>query len=199
MNKRLTAQMRWSVPVSVAIAAIVASIAAQAEELPSEKDALKRIFSEPIAVSSHWVPLSSNQTAWIEARTGMRDVPTVLRYYTVRLTTAKTGQSNTTNDIASGYAVVHTVAGKHGPIRLIVAATPELAVIHTDILAFHERRGGAVRQRSFLSQFNGKNLGDALALHADIDGVTGATASSRAVARGVREALLMLSVLTARH
>jgi len=196
MNNRFMSKKRWRVSVSVAIAAIAAPIAAQAEELLSEKDALMRVFQEPAEVSSQWIALSSNQMAQIKARTGMRDVPTVLRYCAVRSTTARTGESAITNDTVCGYTLVHTVDGKHGPIRLMVAVTPELVVIRTEILAFREQRGRSVREQTFLSQFTGKTPADTFVLRSDIDGVTGATVSSHAVAQGVREALIFLSVLT---
>ncbi len=183
--KKPTMNKTWRTGLAVLTAAIGVPIAASAEELLSEKDALKHAFPEATAVSSQWTALTSNQMARIGRTIKGPQVPTVLQYHTA-----------TTNGDATGYAIVHTVAGKHGPIRLLVATTPELAVRRTEILAFRERRGQPVRDRSFLSQFAGKTLADGFALRSDIDGVTGATISSRAVAQGVREALVFLGVLT---
>jgi electron transport complex protein RnfG len=95
----------------------------------------------------------------------------------------------------AGFAIVRTVLGKHGPIQLLVATSPGLKVIRTEILSFNERRGRAVRKQSFLSQFEGKGPADAPARRKEVDGVTGATVSSRAVAQGVRDALDVLSVI----
>ena len=187
----------WSVTLAVGVAAIGIPIAAPAEELLSAKDALARAFPKPIEVRSQWVALSDDQIEQIKDGTVMRTVPKVLQYHVVRSGAANAGRASTTNNgEVIGYAITHTVAGKHGPIRLLIATSPQLAVLRAEILASQERRGHSVRRQSFLSQFNGKSPGDGFHLRSDIDGITGATVSSRAVARGVREALLMLSVLT---
>ena len=49
--------------------------------------------------------------------------------------------------------------------------------------------GTKVRDAEFLSQFRGKKATDPLEVREDVDAITGATISSRAVANGVRRAL----------
>jgi Na+-translocating ferredoxin:NAD+ oxidoreductase RnfG subunit len=159
----------------------VLPMAASAKELLSVKDALVGAFPAATQRTAQWVALSSNQVGRIKATSAQRRIPNVLQYYTAM-----------TDGLVTGYAVVHAVPGKHGPIRLLVATTPELAVVRTVILSFHERRGRSIRKQSFLSQFVGKTLAGSGTQRADVDGITGATISSRAVAQGVVEALALL-------
>ena len=57
---------------------------------------------------------------------------------------------------------------------------------------FRESRGGEVKRKRFTKQFRGKTLDSPLRLGRDVDGVTGATYSSRAVVGGVRRALELI-------
>ena len=163
----------------------VLPMTASAKELLSVKAALLGAFPAATQRTAQWVALSSNQVGRIKATSAQRRIPNVLQYYTAM-----------TDGIVTGYAIVHAVPGKHGPIRLLVATTPELAVVRADILSFHEIRGHGVRKQSFLSQFVGKTLAGSGTQRADVDGITGATISSRAVAQGVVEALALLQSAT---
>jgi len=49
--------------------------------------------------------------------------------------------------------------------------------------------GSAITKMSFLQQFIGKSLKDRLAPKEDIDTITGATISTRAVCDGIKQAL----------
>ncbi len=169
--------------VLVAVLAAVSTVC-QAEASMSFEDALARAFSKPARAASRWAALSPDQVARITDVCGLRDVPNVQQYHIV-----------TRHDKVVGYAIVRTVSGKHGPIQLLVAISPDLAVIRTEILSLHERRGRPVRKQSFLAQFEGKTPAHAYALCKEVDGITGATISSRAVVQGVREALTVLSVI----
>jgi hypothetical protein len=166
-----------------------------AEVLSSLQGALAHAFPGQIVTTSEWVSLSSNQTSRIRATTGIRVIPNVLKYHTIR---RAEGDSDIPpgRGTAIGYATVCTTAGKHGPIRVFVATSPERKVLRTEILYFNERRGRPVRKQAFLSQFEGKTTTDPVRLRKDIDGITGATISSRAVTQAVRKALCMLSIVT---
>jgi hypothetical protein len=78
--------------------------------------------------------------------------------------------------------------GKEKPITLgVVIAGRRIARV--DVLAFRESRGGEIRYPFFTDQFNGASLSPDGYLSQNIDGITGATLSVRAVERVARLAL----------
>jgi hypothetical protein len=58
------------------------------------------------------------------------------------------------------------------------------------LTAYRENIGGEVGSKRFLDQYKGKGPADPLQLHRDVDGISGATLSSRAVTLGVRKAVV---------
>jgi Na+-translocating ferredoxin:NAD+ oxidoreductase RnfG subunit len=91
--------------------------------------------------------------------------------------------------------VVMNVLGQYEPITFYVAIGSAGNVERVEIMAYRESRGSEVRRRAFLQQFDDKNAGDPLRCGNDIRNVSGATISSRAVARGVRLALALYAML----
>ena len=79
--------------------------------------------------------------------------------------------------------------GKHGPIRLTVTIYDSSYVRHVEVLDMREVKGNGIKKREFLDQFNGKSANDPLRIGRDIDAVTGATISSKAVCKAIRKAL----------
>ena len=90
-----------------------------------------------------------------------------------------------------GYALEDVEQGKWGPIHFICAIRPDGQVQEVSVLSYSENRGRPVAQKRFLKQFTGKSAKDPLRLRKDIDGVTGATISSRAMSTGVKKLLLI--------
>lgn len=91
-----------------------------------------------------------------------------------------------------GYAVICEEIGKHRPITFIVAVTPEGTVRDVAIMAYREPQGDEVRHKGFLAQFAGKALQNPVMPYQDIQNISGATLSVRALARGVRKALAVI-------
>lgn len=81
--------------------------------------------------------------------------------------------------------------GYSGNIGLLVGIDRAGKVIKVKILNQRETPGlGAnIIKEKFLGQFQGKTLGDPIEPKKDIDAITGATISSKAVCQGVRQAL----------
>lgn len=88
-----------------------------------------------------------------------------------------------------GYAVVADELGKFHDITFMVGITPQGRVKRVEVLVYRESRGGEIRFRRFLRQFDGKSLRDPIRPNRDVINITGATLSVRAVSRGVRKAL----------
>ena len=78
--------------------------------------------------------------------------------------------------------------GKEGPMTIGVCFDPSGLVNKVTILEFSEERGKPVKEQTFLKQFNGKKVSDAFQVGKDIDGISGATISSKAVSEAVRKA-----------
>lgn len=91
-----------------------------------------------------------------------------------------------------GYAVLHSTKGFEGPIRLMVGIDPNSRVI-TGLTVLEQSEtpglGARIADAGFRNQFIGKSLDDPFVSGNDIDGITGATVSTDAVIKIVREAI----------
>jgi len=88
-----------------------------------------------------------------------------------------------------GYAAELQVVSRSGPFPILVVLDVNRCVREVRILRYTARRGRGVLSQPFASQFHGKGARDPVRIGRDIDAVTGATLSSRAVAGGVRHAI----------
>src|SRR5262249_32206816 len=107
----------------------------------------------------------------------------------------------TTGDRVDGYAIFDEELGQHLPISFAVKISPAGVVERQEIVAYREARGDEVRDERFKQQFVGKPARDRITAGDDIAVVSGATISSRAMAVGVRRALVIVEelVLRAQH
>jgi hypothetical protein len=77
----------------------------------------------------------------------------------------------------------------------MVGMTPEGEVLDVAVMVFRESRGWEVKEKRFLRQFHNKRASDPIQIDRDIINYSGATLSSKAIARGVKRALLLLQEL----
>ena len=91
----------------------------------------------------------------------------------------------------TGYALIDSEVGKHLPITYIVGFSPDGLVSRVEMMVFREIRGWEARERRFMAQFEGRRSGDKLQIGGSLKNVTGATLSSRAIAKGVQRALFL--------
>lgn len=91
-----------------------------------------------------------------------------------------------------GYGLVMNEIGKSEPITFMVVVGPDHRVMDVLVMVFRESRGAEVRETRFLRQFKGKQAGDPIAVNNDIVNYSGATLSSKAIARGVKRALAVV-------
>jgi electron transport complex protein RnfG len=91
----------------------------------------------------------------------------------------------------AGFVFMESIRGYAGPIRLLVGTDLTGRVTGIKILEQKETPGLGINITGdhFLKQFIGKKSEDSIQPKKDIDAVTGATISSRAVCMGVRQAL----------
>ena len=94
-----------------------------------------------------------------------------------------------------GYCVESTVAGKSGPFRIRVLVDSNLYVRQASVVSYTWDRGRDVRKLKFTRQFEGKGPNDSIQIGQDIDAMTGATLSSKAMAHGVRDTIMLLGTM----
>jgi hypothetical protein len=93
-----------------------------------------------------------------------------------------------------GYAVIDEQQGEHLPITFGVRISPARTVERFEVLVYREAYGSEVKEPRFSRQFVGKNERDPLRVGDDISAVSGATISSRAMAVGIKRALVLVSL-----
>ncbi len=95
-----------------------------------------------------------------------------------------------------GYAVDIVTAGFGGDIDLMVGFAPDMTVTGVSVISQNETPGlGAnIRNQSFLDSFNGLTGGDVV-INSNVDALTGATISSKAVANGINDAAKVVESL----
>ena len=86
----------------------------------------------------------------------------------------------------AGRYIIDHVIGKHLYIDYAVTLDGSGRVQRVDILQYREAYGGAVQDRSWLNQFNGKSSGSALEVGTDIRNISGATLSAHHITEGVK-------------
>ena len=93
--------------------------------------------------------------------------------------------------VVDGYAFIDDEMGQHRPITFAVKLSPEGVVLREEVMVYRESRGDEIRSPRFSKQFQGKTVRDSMRPNKDIDSVSGATISSRAITIGVRRALVL--------
>ena len=91
-----------------------------------------------------------------------------------------------------GYAVISEQIGLYKPITFIVKTNPKARAEAVWIMVYRESRGGEIRRRRFLRQYQNKTAHNPIRLNRDIIGITGATLSVRALNAGVKRILTVL-------
>ena len=77
--------------------------------------------------------------------------------------------------------------GKEGPMLLGICFEPSGLVKSVKLLTSDEDHGSKAQGNNFLKQFEGKNVSSAFQVGKDIDGISGATITSKAISEAVRK------------
>lgn len=145
----------------------------------TEAAALREIFTRGESVERTVIVLSPDERRRVEARSGRRLFEDRFDLF----------RGLDPDGRVAGYAVVTEEIGKYQPITFIVGVTPESSVKDVAVMVYRESVGNDVRRRRFLGQFVGKGKDAPLLLNRDVINISGATLSSRAIARGVKKVL----------
>jgi len=144
-------------------------------------EAVKKIYRQAETFEARSLTLSDDQIRRIEAKA--RITFKGAHSSQVIVHTAKdSGQT-------VGYAFEDTVAGKWGPIHYLVGLDANGVVSQIMILDYEEDRGRPIAKKRFLRQYKGKKREHPVRLKKDINGISGATISSRSLTDGVRKLL----------
>ena len=92
-------------------------------------------------------------------------------------------------------ATIVVEQGKEGPIRVGVVLAKDGKVEKVFILSFDEERGKPAAEQTFLKQYVGKGPDSKLKVGDDVDGITGATITSKAVTEAVRKGIALWNAL----
>ncbi|HEV8342169.1 MAG TPA: FMN-binding protein [Candidatus Binatia bacterium] len=152
-----------------------------------EEEAPKAVFPDAASFSRNIIRSNAELKDKIKQRMGK--TPTSLWEDSYITFVAKKGEA------ILGYAVIVEEIGKHRPITFIVGVGADGKVKDVALMVYREAYGGEVRDRRFLSQYEGKDLKAPLLPYRDIRNITGATLSVEAIGRGTKKALALVGIV----
>jgi electron transport complex protein RnfG len=169
----------------LAAVATFASAPARAEGVYfSTADLLRDFFRDSKAVTYKKVEIAGKDRDRLARRLGYAPAKQTYTFYVA-----------TSGAKVDGYALIDEEQGEHLPITFAVKLSPEGVVLRQEIVCYREARGDEVRAVQFRQQFVGKSAHDPVQTNQDIVAVSGATISSRAMAVGVKRALVLFDEL----
>lgn len=181
----MESRARLHLLIRAALAAALLSPAARARVLLAQKDALALAFPAGTAVERKTAFLTDGQVAAAETAARAKIASKIWTYY---VGTSSSGV------VATAYFESHPVRTENETFMVVV--NPDATVRFVEILAFAEPDEYRA-SRKWLRQFAGRPLDGELMLHRALRGITGASLTSDAVARGVRRVLAVHRVLNA--
>jgi Na+-translocating ferredoxin:NAD+ oxidoreductase RnfG subunit len=148
-----------------------------AKELMTTKDFLKKELSSSAKMTKETFPLAAAELNSLKSIAPDSDDQSITFYYGK--------QADGKLDKA---CTILPQKGKEGPIIAGVCFSPSGLIASVTILQHQEERGMGIEEQSFLKQFNGKKVSDGFVLGQDVNGISGATWSSKAMAEVTRKA-----------
>jgi FAD:protein FMN transferase len=177
----VTTSSKRAVWLTASAVMAASAVPASGEVYLNEAQALAIILGEKAIVRREQKTLDEALRAKLERSSNLRFPESSYTFFIA----ARDGQ-------AEKYAMQMNEIGKTEPITFMVGMSPEGKVSEIVIMVFRENRGWEVKEKRFLNQFRGKTLRNSVRVDEDIINYTGATLSSKAVARGVKKALFLL-------
>jgi Na+-translocating ferredoxin:NAD+ oxidoreductase subunit G len=178
---------RLSAPLGLLLAALAFALPAHATEYWTKSALLAEFFKAPGGkVAYRAVTLTDADVAEIGKKLGAKLEKNAWTVYV-----AQDGDGKRV-----GYAILDHEIGLHEAIDYGVRFGLNGAVDRVEIREYREAYGDEVRSERFRKQFVGKTANDPIVAGRDIDIVSGASYSSRALALGIkRDALILQAAL----
>jgi electron transport complex protein RnfG len=172
---------RLSAPLGLLLAVLAAAVPVHAAEYFTKDELLTSFFP---GAKRAWktIPLGDGDVAAIGKKLGAGLTKTNWTVYTFE----------DENHKRLGYAMLDSQIGLHEDIDYGVRFGPSGAVERVEIRVYREPYGDQVRGARFRNQFVGKTANDPIVAGQDIDIVSGASYSSKALALGVKRDTLVL-------
>ena len=172
----------WLSLLLASLASTVAPSEAKAETYYTSRSVLSSFFPKSEKVSYTTFSPSKTQRAQLKKELGYELSKSSYHFFVA-----------TTEGHLDGYAFIDDVMGQHLPITFAVKLSPEGVVLREEVMVYREAHGDEIRNPRFSKQFRGKTVHDSMRPNKDIDCVSGATISSRAITLGVRRALVLFN------
>ena len=161
---------------------------AHAQQFWKKSDLLAEMFATSERVEAQKFTLSPENLEQFKTTVGYTPPRTDYTFYVA-----------TTAGEVDGYVLFDDQIGQHEPITFAVQLSVDVVVVRQEVVVYREKYGAEVRHPRFRAQFVGKTAADPVSPSVDIDGVSGATYSSRSIAMGVKRALLLTKMFTERQ
>lgn len=141
-------------------------------------------FGTEIAMNFRKLDLTPDSKKRIEIKVGQR-------FFRNSIYTWKISINNTT----VGYALLDNVIGKSLPITFLVIFNLEGIILSTHVVKYRESIGGEISNWRWNRQFSGRNYQSSFSVGNDIDGISGATISVKAMARGIHKLTILMKII----
>lgn len=145
-------------------------------ELINLKDFLKQELSESAKISKESFSLNEDQKGTIKNLAPQAEDSEFVFYY---------GKS--IEGKIQKACVVVPQQGKEGPMTIGVCYLANMSIGNVVILSAVEERGRKALEESYLKQYRGRKVSDNFQIGKDVDGVSGATWTSKAIAEAMRK------------
>ena len=178
----------WRLATSFKAALLITAATAVslfAGNLPGTDEAVRQLLAGTVYERETCLLTEKEQEACAEAA-GQKNIVGLVSRYVVR-----------NDDGIVGYAYLDKHRVRTLPQILMVAVDPDGVLLGIKVLDFHEPAEYMARDGWF-GQFKGKTVADEVRLKKNIDGITGATLTSRAVTQCVRRVLAVHQALEGR-
>jgi Na+-translocating ferredoxin:NAD+ oxidoreductase RnfG subunit len=173
----------------LAVSVVTSGLAASghAQVYYSVRGLLAEQFRQSDLVDFQRVQLSKDRRAGIERQLGQKLEKAEYIFYVAH-----------SADQVDGYALFDREIGQHEYIDFATFFDCDGRVTRVEVVAYREPYGEGIRSKRFRKQFVGKEAASGFKPGHDIDVISGATLSARAMAKAVKRATLLLhdTVLT---
>ena len=100
----------------------------------------------------------------------------------------------TTNNQKKYTAILDNVKGKSMPITFLAIFNEENDIHNISIIKYREPYGGEIKSERWLKQFIGFNYLSSYIVGSSIDGISGATISTKSISKGINKLSLLLEL-----
>lgn len=164
------------------VLSILTATSLPAGTLPGAGEAVRLLLPGLAYERETYLLNEAELTAYMEAA-GQEEVGALVTRYVAR-----------SEDGIAGYAYLDKHKVRTLPQTLMVALDAKGAVVGIRVLAFREP-AEYMAQQGWMEQFRGKTAGDEIRMKKNIDGITGATLTARAVTQCARRVMAVHQIL----